>query len=120
MVTVVMTTYNPEPSAPRFGYAAEALQSLRENLRSLEKIEYLVTDDGSPMQPHQLSDLRYRASYVTGPHNGIGASLNRALMEIKDWPVLYTVDDWVLTEPLDLTLPLWLLENDYSYVRLGP
>jgi len=35
---------------------------------------------------------------------------------------MYTTDDWLLTESLDLELPLWLLgpEVGYDLVRLGP
>lgn len=121
MVTVVMTTYNPVPEAPRFDYAVECLEYLRAHLSGPQPIAYIVADDGSPVQPHQGSDLRHRAQYVTGPHNGIGASLNRAMALLAfDEPWIYTTDDWRLQELLDLALPLHLLDIGYDIVRLGP
>lgn len=53
---------------------------------------------------------------------GIGGSLNLALKEIdfaEFW--MYSVDDWVLTQPLDLEPALRLIrEGGVDYVRLNP
>lgn len=123
MVNVVMTTYNPEPSAPRFEYAYKSMRGLLRHLRAAERVDLIVADDGSP-STNELSKLRQDwrpnpATVVTGPHNGIGASLNRALEGIVG-PWMYTTDDWLLTEDLDLDFPLWLLDQGYDLVRLGP
>jgi hypothetical protein len=66
-------------------------------------------------------------SIVTGPHGGIGASLNRALARVAHnelW--LYTTDDWELQDSYDrgsinLDKAIWLIrEEEYDFVRLGP
>lgn len=112
MVTVVMTTYDDGPGV-RYSYAkrchtAFSMQMPPKNI--------LLADDGS-LSSWQLHEWGFR--YVTGPHNGMGASLNRALRLVEgDW--LYTTDDWLLTGPLDLELPLWLLSEGYDLVRVGP
>lgn len=116
MVTVVMTTYNPESGAPRYDYAARCLMWLKANLLASEHREFVLTDDGSPDCGALWSLGADRV--VVGPHNGIGSSLNRALDGLQG-PWMYTTDDWLLKEPLDLELPLWLLE-EYDLVRLGP
>lgn len=122
MVTVVMTTYNPEPDAPRNRYAQRCVRALEDNLRGADEYELIASDDGSPepFAPRWNGGFWSSCSVVTGPHNGIGASLNRALDGIVG-PWVYTTDDWLLTEALDLTLPLWLLaEGGYDMVRVGP
>lgn len=118
MVAVVMTTYNPEPRAPRFDYARACIGALQANLRAPEPIWIVVADDGSPsVDPIlRIPDVRV----VTGPHNGIGSSLNRALQWVEREPWMYVTDDWLLTDTFDLTLPLWLLGEGYDLVRLGP
>lgn len=122
-VTVVMTTYNPI-DGPRFGYAVQSITSLSLHLIAPE-LSLVLADDGSldtqtlaPMARLVLPEWK-RANAVTGPHNGIGASLNRAFSTFEG-PWMYTTDDWVLTDDLDLTLPLWLLDEGYDLVRLGP
>lgn len=124
MVVVVMTTYNPEPEAPRFDYAARCLVAWHRYLRGPgAPPKYLLADDGSP---HLLPLMGFAqiwsdVTWTTGEHNGIGASLNRALDTLApDEPWIYTTDDWLLTEPLDLALPLWLITQGYDIVRLGP
>lgn len=124
MVTVVMSCYNPEPEAPRMVYAARSLVALHKNLHGpfSTKVKYLLADDGSPhLLPLQdFAQIWPDTSYITGPHGGIGTSLNRAMHVLYDEPWVYTTDDWVLTDPLDLTLPLHLLDIGYDLVRLGP
>lgn len=121
MVTVVITTYNPTSDAPRFDYLRRTLESLMANVSSVEPVEFMIADDGSPdIEPLMKLHEEYRAAILTGTHNGIGASLNRArAYTVGPW--MYTTDDWVLTGKLDLDLPLWLVrERGYDLVRLGP
>lgn len=122
MVTVVMTTYNPEPSAPRFKYMQRCVDALGENIPQPKAL--IVADDGSP----EPLDVRWHATQwqkgvtsITGVHDGIGTSLNRAMrLLMPDEPWIYTTDDWLLTDELDLALPLHLLDIGYDLVRLGP
>lgn len=129
MVAVVMTTYNPEPSAPRHRYAAQVLETLAENLECRdEPIRFIVADDGSPTPPEFVVPGYLQVDVVTGRHNGIGASLNRALANVGEGELwMYTTDDWELLSPYDmrgrvnLDLARWLiLEEGYDFVRLGP
>lgn len=121
MVTVVMTTYNPTPEAPRNQYAQRCVEGFERHLHTTDEVHLFATDDGSPepFGPRWHGGFWSSCVAETGPHNGIGASLNRALRWVVG-PWIYTTDDWLLTEPLDLELPLWLLTQGYDLVRLGP
>lgn len=118
MVVVVMTTYD-DGNGLRFEYAKQCYAAWCAYSHNpwIASQHILVADDGSP-NAHLLDEWNMRA--VTGPHNGIGASLNRALRTIVTEPWVYTTDDWLLTGPIDLELPLWLLSAGYDMVRLGP
>lgn len=115
-----MSTYNPDAEAPRFEYAARSLEALYRRLHSSESLAYILADDGSP-HPEALAGLSatYGAAVVSGEHLGIGGSLNRAL-DYVNGPWMYTTDDWLLTQDLDLDFPMWLLDQGYDMVRLGP
>lgn len=121
MVSVVMTCYNPPEPNPRNAYAQRCVEAFQQHLHPDRVFELVVTDDGSndPFAPVWHGGFWGSCSTFTGPHNGIGASLNRAL-EYVVGPWMYTTDDWLLTEYLDLDLPLWLLDQGYDLVRLGP
>jgi hypothetical protein len=62
---------------------------------------------------HTISTVSY------SQHKGIGASLNLAMPYVDDY-WMYTTDDWLLTQPLDLTHAIGLLNAGYDVVRLGP
>lgn len=112
MVTAVMTTYD-DGTGIRFEYAARCVRAL--GIWCNPEPAIILADDGSPCGPPQIEV----DSIVTGPHNGIGASLNRALSQVRgNW--MYTTDDWLLIGPLHLELPLWLLDQGYDLVRIGP
>lgn len=119
MVTVVMTTYNPTPDAPRFSYAKRCIEAFDDHLM-VDPFVVHVTDDGSPdTQLLMRLVTTHNITVTTGRHNGIGASLNRALRHVEG-PWMYTTDDWLLTGFLELELPLWLLSEGYDLVKLGP
>jgi hypothetical protein len=67
-----------------------------------------------------LAKEKWGNAAITSPkHNGIGSSLNHALAKVDDlW--LYTTDDWLLTDTLDLDQAVRLVRNGYDYVRVGP
>lgn len=127
MITVVMSTWDDNKGI-RASYAKTVVQSLVGNIdcSTTDLLQLLVADDGTENAGHVYSDVLeiaskrwQKASLLTGEHNGIGSSLNRALKEVDDlW--LYTVDDWVLTEDLELDSAVRLLRSGYDYVRLGP
>lgn len=125
-VDVVMTTYFTPEVPEREEYAKQSLESLMKNLDGDEaRLRLVVADDTSREYdtgiPNDLICNAWTGSFITSSgHNGIGASLNRALAHVRD-TFMYTTDDWVLTHPLSLRGPLKLLtSNNYDLVRLGP
>lgn len=129
MIDVVMTCYFPSDAPERQHYAKQALHSLCMGLVSPEPLRLIVADDSERDLDFVVEELMPMASqrWIAAPvhshswHNGIGASLNRALERVSNdnlW--LYTTDDWVLTDTLDLTGPARLLRQGYDLVRLGP
>jgi len=122
MVTVIMTTWD-DGTGLRYEYAVACHESLRIGITPNPHI--IVTDDGS----HNFNNLAMtlkgsRTSLLTGPHNGIGSSLNRAINHLSvldpHEPWMYTTDDWLLTDNLDLTRAIQLLDIGYDMVRVGP
>lgn len=121
-----MTTYAPNGTGGvRAEYAKLCTQSLIENLVSPMPLRLFVADDGSSDQAfiHSImisaSHAWHTAAMRSNSHRGgIGASLNLALKSIDDcW--LYTTDDWLLSQRLDLTLAVKLLSIGYDMVRVG-
>lgn len=127
MITIVMTTYFPNSTAgqARRQYAYRCIDSLK-LLTAPEALRLHRADDGSDLlfDSRPALDLcEYWETHYTSTdsrHRGIGASLNLALLNIDDlW--LYTTDDWLLTQELDLRGPVKLLrDREYDLVRLGP
>lgn len=132
VVTVVMTTYFPEGLVgdARLGYARESLESLIKHLSCAQGLKLHIADDGSPVSRRgSMYNIMQRASEYWEEHstltdanrNGIGGSLNMAMDYIpNDGVWMYTTDDWMLTEYLNLDGPLHLLDMGYDLVRLGP
>lgn len=129
MVAVVMTTWD-DGSGIRHGYMRRCLQSWWDYVDPSLRLRYVVADDGSKVTPEVQVPYPYpEVQVVHGRHNGIGASLNRALQFVeKDEPWIYTTDDWKLpdmyddsaVESVNFELALWLLTQGYDVVRLGP
>lgn len=130
VVNVVMTTYFDSETPERQEYAEESLSSLLVNLHCSSGLRLIVSDDSvAPMEIankllHMPEDAGYHlwhsAMYSNSAHNGIGASLNKALRHVEGhW--MYTTDDWRLECPLSLDGPLKLITKlGYDLVRLGP
>lgn len=130
-VRVVITTYCPSDGHPRGEYLASVLNSLRRRLESSEPIRYVIANDGNPCDPHIecCPTAKYEdVTVVGGGRVGIGGSLNRAIGStvLPDDLWLYTTDDWLLIDRLDLTQAIKLIRQPekvstvYDYVRLGP
>lgn len=122
MLTVVVTTYIPQGDIGkrRFEYLFEAVYSLWEHLSGNECKLHIADDSEEPglidVSQFPLSLI----SYSNSRHRGIGASLNKALEHVSgNW--MYTTDDWLLTNRLDVTSALKLLDYyKYDVVRVGP
>lgn len=123
MLTIVMTTYD-DGEGIRNGYAQACLDSLRQNLSSPDSIKLIIADDGSKVEwkPFQYGMRReWTVIRTNSEHNGIGASLNKALEQVGDnEPWMYTTDDWLLTKPFNLTRAQVILDSGFDYVRVGP
>lgn len=112
--TLMISTWD-DGTGRRTEYAKRVVDTLIVKL-SPRPHETIAADDGSPMK-HQI-ELRCRV--VSGEHVGIGGSLNRTLREITTPAIMYTTDDWLLTDWLNVHQALQLIEKGYDFVRLGP
>lgn len=130
MLTIVMTTYFPagDGGESRGTGAERCLAHFVQHLCSPLPIRLCVADDGS-YYINYIDRLVIEAEAVWQTHSlytnaergGIGRSLNRALDAIPlDDLILYTTDDWLLTNDLDITPAVLLIRDGYDYVRLGP
>lgn len=138
-VTIVMTTWLPPDEEQRRKRAhAEtiALLSWKANLRySGGRIRLHIADDGSQPTPDGYDPASLIAYHWGEPtamgttrsrqeRHGVGASLNAgcSLAFERGDIVLHAVDDWMLTEPFDITPWVDLLAHDESIcaVRMFP
>lgn len=136
-LTIVVTTWlPPADGGARFAVMKQARRSWSNNLiyedgDTAGTIDYVIGDDGSPRDTlPQIAEVyrsfsRSTITMLPGSREGVGASLNRCVREISDWGrelALYMVDDWALSNTLDITPWVKLLLQDESIgaVRLGP
>lgn len=140
-IVVIATTWAPEGPVgdSRLASFHEALLSWSDNLHYEGDLYLHVADDGSRKNSHGNADPIDLAGDMAigrgyGPweeystteqdRKGVGASLNAGLAAAFDRTplALYVVDDWELTEELDLTpwARLLLVEESIGAVRLGP
>lgn len=120
-----MTTYQPTGSQ-RAKYMKLTVESLVKHLHAKEGFRLIIADDGSPEQESNFLALQYvqhngwSDSIITNAlRTGVGGSLNLALSHVPaggTW--VYTCDDWLLEQDLDLTKAQQLLKR-YDCVRVG-
>lgn len=131
-VLIAMTTWlPPEGWKARLAAVIEATSSWQKCLRHDGPIHLAIGDDGSDADRlrllYHLAECWWRGDSTVSraSRQGVGASFNRCLEMANAWQVdhvLYAVDDWKLTEGLDLEPWLRLLatHEDIGCVRLGP
>lgn len=137
-LSVVVTTWLPPGLAggKRFNVMKQARRSWGDYLIYEDdprlpsaSFNYVIGDDGSdPPTLPQIAEIyrapRCRVTMLPGTRQGVGASLNRCFeCAFQISPVaLYAVDDWALSNVLDITPWVKLLLQDESIgaVRLGP
>jgi hypothetical protein len=122
MVDVVITTWD-DGIGKRAHYLEQVLATWRHwgSSRDLSRpLNLIVSDDGSEGSYIEGIAVAYSAEFVTGPHNGIGASLNRSLQHVTASAWVYTTDDWLLTGSMHLARAEALLDVGYDVVRIGP
>lgn len=145
-VSIVMTTYFPpdERGPRRIVVAMNTLDTWVRHLRYDGVFGLHIADDGTDEKI--LGDVRQSAANTIynldtedpsprlrwnplvelsrGERHGVGASLNRGIIEAigRQHLVLYAVDDWALTQDFDITpwVRLLLEEQGIGAVRLGP
>ncbi len=119
-ITAVVTTYIT--TQQRKEVVERTLMSWGKYLYYEGEINLILSDDGSsqPFHPSWSPD----PIWTRQDRRGVGASLNAGFnLAFRTSPiVLYAVDDWSLTEPLDLTpwVRLLMERDDVGLVRLGP
>jgi hypothetical protein len=135
-ITVAMTTWAPagEEGIARARGARMTLATWSQRLIYEGPLYLHVADDGSALDGYPdvmvAEAMTYatrfvEATYSRQERHGVGASLNAAFRQGHDARgglVLYAVDDWLLTEDLDLSPWARLLVErpDVGMVRLGP
>lgn len=130
-IVILMTTYFPpgEDGEKRLQAAEMATTTWLHHLQYYGgDIRIHVADDGS--ERHFVNQLlcftRDRGwgntTLSVNQRQGVGASLNAGLQATKEELILHAVDDWALTQELDLAPWAWLLQHGYNIgmVRLGP
>jgi len=128
-VTIVTTTWFPEEHAKeRFSSAVEAISSWSRNCKYEGELRLHIADDGSiggEVLCETLGNMWGRDSWSKSyqERRGVGASLNAGFKQafLRSALALYIVDDWKLTQPLDITpwVRLLLADESIGMVRLG-
>lgn len=124
-LSIVCTTYFPPTQEMlRMEIAERTIQSWHENIIYDGPITLIMSDDGSNSRLNVDVWSRGSVFRTRQERQGVGASLNKGFQKgLGFGPVVcYFVDDWSLTEPIDLTPWVYLLEQreDVGMVRLGP
>ncbi len=122
IVTIVMTTYFPD--LRRRQIAERTLCSWQRHLKYQGELRLHVADDGSDIAFFAAQYWQGAITYSYQRRHGVGASLNQGFRQgFSVSPlVLYAVDDWALTFPLDITpwAEVLLSRSEVGMVRLGP
>lgn len=125
-----MTTWAPPglPGEQRIATAHQAVQSWMRWLSYSGPLSLHVADDGSLFEEYP-NELRrswpLEITFSRQERQGVGASFNAGIQRAEEDGIellLYAVDDWKLTGPLDLNPWAELLaqQPDLGMIRLGP
>lgn len=127
-LAIIQTVWFPrgEVGESRIEAARESLELWQECIYGYKSDHVHIADDAS--DPNWLDEYRSgypRATLTSAPRYGCAGSLNWGVQYIMRERIAdviaYLQDDWLLTEPLDLTPSIALLNSDTAdIVRLGP
>lgn len=121
-LTIVMTVWFTNKQ--RIQVATNTLKTWAKNLRYDGEICLHVADDGSTLDWNPAKYWEGVITYSRQERHGVGASLNAGFKQAfeKSPLVAYFVDDWQLTEKLDITpwCKVLIEREDAGIVRLGP
>lgn len=127
LLIVVTTWLPPGGEQERLDAFHKALRSWETHIRFDGNIRIHIADDGTVGGEWIRQLLPAWAQWtITLSQNmrcGVGASLNRGMVEAKDDEIVaYFVDDWQLLQTLDLTPWVKAFDevNRLGFVRLGP
>lgn len=116
-ITVILQTYR------RTEYALRTIAAARELLRYDGDLRWYVADDGSPVE-HVAAVMGAFDGTLTRLHSGrqgYGANANTAWRAAETALTFFLEDDFMLTEPLDLSPHAYALMDapELGMVRLG-
>lgn len=116
-ITIILQTYK------RTEYALRTIAAARQHLRYQGDLRWYVADDGSPAE-HWDAILDALDQKVAGTHSyrqGYGANANAAWLAADSALTFWLEDDFMLTQPLDLTPHAYTLMDSpaVGMVRLG-
>lgn len=134
VVNIVATTWFPSGTegSKRLRIFCEALDSWNVNLSHNDDIYLHVADDGSSeITLDEIKNLvndhwpKHGTTFSIQNRRGVGASLNQGCQRALTYSdvILYTVDDWKLLKPLDITPWVEFIESkeyDAALVKFFP
>lgn len=111
-ISVIIPTYN------RPWELKKTIQALKDNLKYNGKIRYFIGDDGD--KAGKMFGGQSSIHHLAGPHNGLGANLNRLISYTQDDYLFQLDDDHLLIKPLDLNRHVIKLKDDETsgWIRL--
>jgi hypothetical protein len=117
-ITVILQTYR------RTEYALRTIAAARELLHYGGDLHWYVADDGSDIPHFQACLDAVSGCFIAGWHHqrrGYGANANAAWDAAQSALTFWLEDDFMLTEPLDLTPHAYTLMDceEVGMVRLG-
>ena len=115
-ITIILQTFK------RTAYALEAIAAAQQNLHYGGALRWYVADDGSPAEHwFKVMDAMPYGTEFHSVRRGYGANANAAWEAVQGELTFWLEDDFVLTQPLDLTPHAYaLMESDaLGVIRLG-
>lgn len=132
VLAILITAYTPRGGEIRQGVAIQTIESWKKYLKFDGSLYVHVADDGTPSDMESFYGREFwegligdwaEFSYSRQERRGVGASLNRGFKFCNSFTpfVLYAVDDWKLTEHLDISPWVEILEQEkyIGSIRLG-